>query len=194
MNIIFIGPPGSGKSTQAKKIAEALNLLHISTGDVIRKLHEQEDPAVEESYQYLLRGEWVPDDLIIGLLKNWINRFPDTEGIVLDGFPRTVPQAKILDQQRFLPGTGTADKVVYVNTSQAECLARLIKRAEIEHRADETQEAIEQRLEEFRTKTEPVLDYYRQKGIVLEVDGDGTIEEIYQEIISQLPNPPSLPS
>lgn len=185
MNIVIMGPQGSGKSTQAKHLAEKLGLLYASTGEIIRESCKNGDSEIIAACEASKKGELFPDKLITQMLKAWISQQGKIKGIVLEGYPRTIEQIPELDKIG-LPGSRQIDQVIYINTSEQECLERLIERAEIEQREDETPEAIKTRLNLYFTRTTPVLDFLRQKGILTEVNGNCSIEEIQQEIIEKL--------
>jgi len=165
-----MGPQGSGKSTQAKLLAEKLALPHLQTGDLFRKIAVGEDALAKRIKQTLDEGKLVPDKEYNQILGNEIVKPEYRNGFVIDGSPRTLAQASSLP---FEP-----DKVFYLNVSDEENINRLSKRG----RADDTPELINKRLGLYHEQTEPVLEYYRQKNILQEVDGERSIEAIFEDI------------
>lgn len=190
MNIIVMGPQGSGKSTQAKRLAKDLNLLYVSTGEILRELIELGDPLGLKAKQYVLKGELVPDGLINEILASWLDFQEAKNGYVLDGYPRRVGQAKILEEK--ILGGQRIDIVFYIDIPVKEILSRLAKREKVEHRSDETPKAIAKRLSEYQRYTTPVLDFYQKRGILKKINGVGPSEAIYQQIFSCLSQKPEL--
>lgn len=164
MNIVIMGPQGSGKSTQAELLANKLNLPHIETGNVYREQARENS----EIRSVLEKGGLIDDKTTFEVVDRHLAKLKG--GFVLDGFPRTLVQA-----QRELI---LIDKVVYINLSDKEAIGRLLKRG----RSDDKIETIKERLRLFHERTEPILDYYRSQGKLLEVDGSGTIEEVAAQI------------
>jgi len=184
MNIIVMGPAGSGKSTQAKKIAHDLGLLYVSTGQIIRDLVETEDPMGAEVKGYVEKGKWVPDDLMNEIILSWLDAQDLRKGVVLDGYPRRLDQAKILET-KILIGQ-KIDWVFLIDLPKEEILKRLRKRAKLENRIDETPQAIASRLEEYQELTTPILDFYKKRGILIKIDGLNSIDEVHRNLISQI--------
>jgi len=182
MNLVFLGPPGSGKGTQAIRLAEAKGLVHLSTGDVLRAAVKAGTPLGIKAGGYMSRGELVPDDLIISLIEEKVAAGELGRGFILDGFPRTVPQAKSLDEM-FTKNRISLDRAILLDVGDAEILKRLKGRAEIEGRADDTEEVILNRLEVYRRQTQPIEDLYRQKSILVHVPGEDTPENIFKAVL-----------
>lgn len=174
MKIIVMGPPGSGKSTQAELLAKKLKLPHLQTGELYRSLVKKNSLLGRKVRELLKKGRLVPDDDHHKILWQELQKKKYQKGFVLDGSPRTLNQA---ETQSF-----TVDKVFYLSVSDRENLKRLAKRA----REDDTPKVIGERLKIYHQETEPILIYFRQKGILEEVDGEQSIEEIYREIGERL--------
>jgi adenylate kinase len=179
---IIFGPPGSGKGTQAAKIEKEMSLKHLSTGDILRHEVAEGTPVGHEAARIMAAGDLVPDELIVDIVRR---RLPEAEagaGVLLDGFPRTLRQAQALD--RMLADEGhRLDFVVALDVPELELVNRILHRAEVEGRADDTREAIAERMHEYRKLTEAVLDHYRRQGVAVEkVDGLGPPEEVFERI------------
>lgn len=170
MKIIIMGPQGSGKSTQASLLAQELNLPHIQTGELYRQIAAQDTPFGREISQFLSQGQLVPDEEHNQILSRELSKPEYDNGFVLDGSPRTLAQAQSLP---FEP-----DKIFYLVVSDEENIKRLEKRK----RVDDTPELITERLRLYHQETEPVLDFYRQKGVLTEINGEREIEVILKDI------------
>ena len=179
INLILFGPPGSGKGTQAKKLVEKFGLLHISTGDLFRYEIGNQTPLGIEAKSYMDKGELVPDEVTVGMLKNKVNSNPDVKGYIFDGFPRTIPQSEALD--KFLEEKGQeVSQLIMLNVPDSELIKRLLDRGKTSGRTDDTNETIiKNRIEIYKKETSPVFHYYDQKGKAIKVKGLGTIEEIF---------------
>lgn len=202
MNIIFIGASGSGKGTQAKIIAKKLNLCHISSGDLLREYREKGTEAGRIAREYMEAGKWVPIEIVVRLIKDKIadvqKESKGVQGFILDGFPRNIEQAKVLDIK--------IDYVVNFNNDLSGLAKRLTERrtckdcgaifnikqlkdgkcplcnGEVYQRTDDNEETIKARFNSFLTETKPVVDYYRPMGIVVDIDADKSIEEVTKQI------------
>ncbi len=183
MNILVLGPQGSGKGTQAKKIAATYGVPHIATGDMIREMKELPTDLGRELKEVYDRGDLVEDELMIRLIRDRLSRGDTLPGFVLDGFPRTLPQAEALD--RLLDGLVRNIDVVFEFqvADRQELLDRMLKRAEQEGRSDDTPEAIERRLETYFRETAPLVDYYRtHRANVVGIHADRSIDAVFAEI------------
>ncbi len=177
MRLLFVGPPGAGKGTQAGRVADKLGIAHVSTGDMFRALDESTDlgrrvKAIMES------GDYVPDSIVIEMLEARLAEPDAADGYILDGFPRTVPQAEALDE--FL-GDGL-DAVVLFEIDTDEAVSRMLERG----RADDTEETIRTRLEVYSEQTEPLIERYEDQGLVRRVDAEGDIEDITERVLAAL--------
>ena len=181
MNILLLGPQGSGKGTQAKRIATEYGIPHIATGDMLRTAMAAGTALGLRVKPIYDSGQLVPDDLMIDLIRERLGETDTVEGFVLDGFPRTMPQADALDAT--LREIGRELTVVFeLQVSDETCIARLVKRAQQEARPDDTSEAIATRLELYHRETEPLVEHYRAQGILVGIHGDGTPNEVFAEI------------
>ena len=179
---IIFGPPGSGKGTQAARIEKEFRLKHLSTGEILRAEVASGSPIGKEAGRIMAAGDLVPDELIVDIVRG---RLPEAEtgaGVLLDGFPRTVRQAQALDAMLADEGH-TLDFVIALDVPEAELVERLLHRARVEGRADDTRQAIAERMHEYHKLTESVLDHYSRQGVpVKRVDGLGSPEEVFGRI------------
>ena len=179
---IIFGPPGSGKGTQAAKIETEFGLKHLSTGDILRHEVAAGTTVGKEAARIMAAGDLVPDELIVDIVRR---RLPEAEagaGVLLDGFPRTLRQAQALDAMLADEGHNI-DFVVALEVAQGELVDRILRRAQVEGRADDTREAIAERMHEYHKLTEAVLDHYRGQGVTVEkVDGMGSPEDVFERI------------
>ncbi len=188
MRLIFLGPPGSGKGTQAKLLAERLGVPAISTGDMLRDAVRRGTPLGRRAQAIMEAGELVPDDLVIGLVQER-TALPDARnGFLLDGFPRTIEQAKALD--RILEGNAASvDGVINLLVPEGTLVERLLGRAALEGRSDDRRETVAERLRVYREKTAPLVEHYRNLGVLYDVDGSGSVEEVAGRIDRALVSP-----
>ncbi len=212
MYIIFLGAPGAGKGTQAATVARGLKLTHIATGDIFRQAQGQKTELALKAKEYMEQGKLVPDEITIQMVLERISQ-PDCEtGVIFDGFPRNLVQAKSLDKAFGQQGKAV-DSVIYIKVPEEELLERLSGRwicrkcqapyhkvnsapkvagvcdrcgGELYQRADDNIETIKNRLKVFSDETAPLIDYYTQSGKLLEIDGEGDMDEVGNRIISAL--------
>lgn len=186
INLILFGPPGSGKGTQAAKLVQQYDLLHISTGDLFRYEMGNNTPLGQEAKSYIEKGELVPDEVTIGMLRNKVEANPDVSGYIFDGFPRTVAQAEALDE--LLAGRGTeVSRLIMLDVPDDELVKRLLERGKTSGRADDTDESIiRNRIDVYKSETAPVFDFYARKGKAVRVNGVGRIEEIFGRLCAEV--------
>lgn len=187
MRIVLMGPPGAGKGTQAAVVAQELSIPHISTGEIFRANVGQGTELGIEAKKYMDKGEYVPDSVTNAMVADRLAQ-PDTEnGFLLDGYPRTLEQVGELDV--ILANLDTPlDKVVEITANTEEVIARLLNRAKLEGRADDTEEVIRRRMEVYAEQTEPLTAVYREKGLLVQVDGMGGVEEVTARLLAALAN------
>ncbi|MDA8020817.1 MAG: adenylate kinase [Thermoanaerobaculia bacterium] len=177
--IVFLGPPGSGKGTQAQRLAAELGIPAISTGEMLRTAVEDGSELGRRVQGVMERGELVSDELMAEVVRDRLAR-PDAEhGFLLDGYPRTAPQADTLDgilKER----SGDLDHVIYLEVPAAELVDRMLSRG----RTDDTEEAVRERLRVYRSATEPLVERYRVSGVLREIDGDRSIEQVEESILA----------
>ena len=180
-----MGPPGAGKGTQATHVADHFGIPAVSTGDIFRANVSKGTELGVEAQKYMDSGEYVPDEVTNLMVRNRIDEDDARPGFLLDGYPRTVAQVEELDGM--ISHTGhTLDAAVVLTVDSEEIVARLLQRAETEDRADDTEEVIRRRQEVYAEQTEPLIDVYRQRGILIEVDGMGEVEDVTQRIFEAL--------
>ena len=182
MRLLLIGAPGSGKGTQATRLAEHFGLTHISSGDLLRRHVTEGTPLGKEVQQYVTRGDLVPDTLLMDVLRKPVVAASKTGGYILDGFPRTVEQAEIAYATAKDLGV-EAQVAVHLDVPRAELVRRLLARG---RGSDDTAEVIEHRLEVYMEHTVPMLDYYQQREELVRVDGGRTPDEVSWALVSQL--------
>ena len=177
MDIMILGAPGSGKGTQGKVLAAHLGIPQVSTGDLLRAAVKQGTPLGLKAKGYMDQGLLVPDEVIFGLIQEILDSPPAAKGVLMDGFPRTIPQAEAVD--RMLAGKRRrVDRVLLLDVAEAELVQRLLARAAKEGRSDDNLESITQRLKVFHQQTAPLIAFYEGRGVVKRVAGMGTVDEI----------------
>ena len=179
--LLLLGPPGAGKGTQAARLVGKLGVPQISTGDLLRQAVASGSELGLRVKATLERGELVSDEIVIDVARERLARPDAREGFVLDGFPRTVKQARALDE--LLASEGSAlQRCVALGVDEEAIVARMLKRARLEGRSDDNPETIRNRLLVYRRETAPLLDYYRGRSLLREIDGMGSVEEVQQAI------------
>lgn len=212
MRLVLLGPPGVGKGTQASAIVGKYNIPHISTGDIFRANIKEGTELGKEAKSYMDKGLLVPDELVVSIVKDRLTEEDCSEGFLLDGFPRTLEQADALDKELSKMGI-KLNKVVNIDAEKEVLIERAIGRrickscgatyhisfnppklenvcdidgGELFQRDDDTEETVATRIEVYNKQTQPLIDYYQRKGIILNVDGTRPINDIFQEIVSAL--------
>lgn len=182
LNLVLFGPPGAGKGTQSQKLIEKFQLVHLSTGDLLRNEIAKETHLGLEAKKLMDEGQLVPDAVVIGMISNKLKDNADSKGFIFDGFPRTVAQAEALDtlldnHQEKISG------MIALEVNEDELEKRLLLRGKDSGRADDANpEIIRRRIIEYKTKTTPVANYYQEQGKLSTVNGIGSVEEIFSEI------------
>ncbi|MBP6977681.1 MAG: adenylate kinase [Bacteroidales bacterium] len=184
-NLVIFGPPGAGKGTQSIQIAEKYHLAHISTGDIFRREIKNETPLGMKVKGIIEKGELVPDELLIDLLRNAMHQVEDVRGFVFDGFPRTIRQAGDLDLLLQEDGEQVS-LTLALEVDEQELITRLLIRAQREGRKDDTREVIANRLEVYHRQTSPLIEYYQEQGKFKAVYGQGTIGEIFDRLCREI--------
>jgi len=180
--VILLGPPGAGKGTQAKLLEAALGLPQISTGELFRFNLKHNTELGRLARTFMDKGELVPDEVTVAMVKDRLSQPDSQKGAILDGFPRTEAQAEALD--KLLTDIGGQIKIVpSIQVDQELLVGRLLKRAEIEGRADDNEETIRTRMRIYEQQTRPLLDYYGPKGLVVEINGDQSIDEVHDDLV-----------
>jgi adenylate kinase len=177
MRIVFLGPPGSGKGTQAQRLKDYLRIAHLSTGEMLREAERARKPLGREAARYMNAGQLVPDDVVVGIVADRMADPDCAGGCLFDGFPRTVPQATALDQmlaEKRMP----LDLVLALDVPEEKLIDRLVARG----RADDDRETIHERFRQYNRLTEPLIEYYRDRGILCPIDGEGTPDEVFSRI------------
>jgi adenylate kinase len=177
MRIVFIGPPGAGKGTQAERLIKTYRLAHLSTGDMLRAARDAKTEVGQKADKYMSSGQLVPDDIIVDVVRERMAQADCQAGYLLDGFPRTIAQAEALDAM-LLKEDRPLDVVLELRVPEEELFQRLAGRG----RADDKPDVIRQRLVAYRQQTEPLLQYYGKKGLLQSVDGLGTVDQIFERI------------
>jgi adenylate kinase len=186
MRIVLVGPPASGKGTQAARIVDRFGGINIATGDILRSNAEQGTELGRTARRYMDRGDLVPDEVMIDMVLERVGEEGCADGFVLDGFPRTVPQAEALERRLDELGC-PLDAVVSFEVDEDELRDRLAARAREQDRVeDEDEDAIRRRLDLFDRETEPLLDYYDGRGLLVRVDAEGAVDEVTERIVEAL--------
>lgn len=185
-NLILFGPPGSGKGTQSEKLIAKYGLKHLSTGDLLRSEIARQTPLGLEAKKLMDKGHLVPDEVVIGMISSALDANPQAKGFLFDGFPRTVAQAEALDKLLKLKGT-QIHAMISMLVSEEELVKRLLNRGKTSGRSDDTnEEIIRARIVEYQNKTSVVADYYKQFDKLAEIEGEGTIDEIFESLQKEI--------
>ena len=185
MHLLLFGPPGAGKGTQAKILSESLHIPHISTGEMLRKEMADGTPLGLKAKEYVDRGNLMPDDIMIGIVEHIIDSEPCRNGMILDGFPRTVDQAAALKEMFKRRGI-TINGVLFIEIPHELIVERLTNRAIVENRADDEPRSIMNRLVVYDKNTEPVKHFYEDEGLLRHIPGIGTVEEVAGRILTAI--------
>jgi adenylate kinase len=185
MRLILMGPPGAGKGTQATTVAAHFGIPAISTGDIFRANVSQGTPLGVEAKRFMDAGDYVPDEITNKMVRNRIDEPDAVPGFLLDGYPRTTAQVDELDGMIRFTGH-KLDAAVCLTVDPDELVARLLQRAQTEGRADDTEDVIRRRQQVYTEQTEPLIEVYRDRGILVEVDGMGTVDEVTARIFAAL--------
>ena len=181
LNIVIFGAPGSGKGTQSEKIVEKYGINHISTGDVLRAEIKNGTELGKTAKSYIDQGQLIPDELMIDILASVFDSFEDSKGVIFDGFPRTIPQAKALKEMLNKRGTDVS-VMLNLQVEEEELINRLLERGKVSGRSDDNLETIKSRLDVYHKQTAPLADYYIGESKHVAIKGMGTIEEIFGRI------------
>jgi adenylate kinase len=185
MNVLLIGPPGSGKGTQGERLAERLRVEHLAAGDLLRAEVEHDTPLGRRVAELMRRGDLVPDSVIISLLMPRVLAAADANGYLLDGFPRSVDQA--VEARKLAELAGASPKaVIYLDAPREELMRRILARADTEGRSDDNAETVANRLKVFDEATHPLVEYYRDRGLLHVIDADQDEDAVTADILAEL--------
>lgn len=186
LNLVLFGAPGSGKGTQSEKLIQEYGLHHISTGDVLRRQIKEGTELGKVADSYISKGHLIPDDLMVSILRDELKQnVAEGKGVIFDGFPRTIPQAEALEKMLEEMGR-ELNGVVGLEVPEAELVERMLQRGKQTGRADDNLETINNRLKVYHNQTEPLKAHYIGKGKYMRVDGHGQIDDIFDDIASQI--------
>lgn len=181
LNIVIFGAPGSGKGTQSEKITEKYGIRHISTGDVLREEIKNGTELGETAKRYIDEGQLLPDELIINILASVLDSMKGHNGVIFDGFPRTIPQAEAL--KKLLQDRGQdITAMLDLDVPEEELITRLLKRGQESGRADDNMETIKKRLDVYKSQTFPLIEYYKKEGKYNHIKGVGALDDIFRDI------------
>ena len=179
--LLLLGPPGAGKGTQAQRLVEKLGIPQISTGDMLRAAVKAGSEVGKRAKGFMDAGKLVPDEVVIGVAEQRLSQPDAKQGFILDGFPRTAAQADALD--KLLPKLGvTLERCVSLMVDEEELVKRLLKRAQLEGRADDNEQTIRTRMQVYQESTAPLIAYYRARGVLREIDGEGNVDEVAERL------------
>lgn len=185
LNVILFGAPGSGKGTQSVYVAEKYGLEHLSTGDLLRAEQKNQTELAQLISSYTDQGNLVPDELIIGMLANVLDTKKNPNGYIFDGFPRTTAQAEALKVMLAERGLEVSI-MINLEVDEEELIDRLLKRGITSGRSDDKYETIQKRIQVYHEKTAPVLDFYKNEGLAVEIKGTGSLQEIFNRITAAI--------
>ncbi|HIS10420.1 MAG TPA: adenylate kinase [Candidatus Avibacteroides excrementipullorum] len=181
LNIVIFGAPGSGKGTQSEKITEKYGIRHISTGDVLREEIKNGTELGKTAKRYIDEGQLLPDELIIDILASVLDSMKGHNGVIFDGFPRTIPQAEAL--KKLLQDRGQdITAMLDLDVPEEELITRLLKRGQESGRADDNMETIKKRLDVYKSQTFPLIEYYKKEGKYNHIKGVGALDDIFRDI------------
>lgn len=185
--VVLMGAPGAGKGTQAKRLEATLSLPQVATGDLFRANLKNETELGKLARTYMDKGELVPDEVTVAMVRDRLSQPDCAHGAILDGFPRTTAQAKALDEllREF---SAKIAIVPFIDVSQDVLVERLAKRAEIEGRADDNEETIRVRMEVYQSETAPLLAYYEEKGLLVKINGEQAINKVTEDLTEVVQN------
>ena len=180
--LVLLGAPGAGKGTQAKRLGEKLGLPQVATGDLFRHNLKNETELGKLARSYMDKGALVPDDVTIAMVRNRLAQPDCLNGAILDGFPRNLAQASALEKMLAEFGC-KINAVPFIHVGQNELVSRLLQRAELEGRSDDNEKTIRNRMKVYAEQTQPLLDYYQEKGLLVQIDGEQSIEAVFQALL-----------
>ena len=183
MKLLIMGPPGAGKGTQAKILANKFDLVHLSTGDILRKEINKSSEVGIKAQTYMNAGNLVPDEVLLEMMQSTLTELKDS-GVILDGFPRTIPQARGLSKI-FQSLNQTIDSIINIEVDKNVLITRLVERAKKSGRADDTEEIILNRQNVYLELTAPLIEFYESN--IIHIDGDGSIDEVTERILNHIP-------
>lgn len=181
-NLILFGPPGSGKGTQSERLVDKYGLVHLSTGNLLRAEIAEKTPLGLEAKSFIDKGQLVPDEVVIGMVDSYFDQHKEARGFLFDGFPRTVAQAKALDNLLELKKTGIAS-VLALEVNEEELVKRLLNRGKTSGRSDDTDESvIRKRFSVYNNETSPVAEHYKRARKFQSIKGEGSVDEIFDRL------------
>lgn len=187
LNIVIFGAPGSGKGTQGEMIAKKYELEHVSTGELLRNEIKEETELGKTADEFISKGQLVPDYIMINILDDLVKKNLDKKGFIFDGFPRTAAQGLALDE-KLKENNLEISRVICLDVEEEELIGRLLKRGQIEGRSDDNRETIESRLKVYHNQTEPLIDFYNKQNKLTVIEGNGSIESIFESIEQVIDN------
>lgn len=187
LNIVIFGAPGSGKGTQGEMIAKKYKLEHVSTGELLRNEIKEETELGKTADEFISKGQLVPDYIMINILDDLVKKNLDKKGFIFDGFPRTAAQGLALDE-KLKENNLEISRVICLDVEEEKLIGRLLKRGQIEGRSDDNRETIESRLKVYHNQTEPLIDFYNKQNKLTVIEGNGSIESIFESIEQVIDN------